>query len=190
MTQSIRQLLIIALCILSANVSAKVLSGVTIPDAYQPATGPALTLQGASIRSKFVMDIYAASFYSQTNMSTAEEALAADELKAMRLNMIYPKLASKKFRDAWVSSIKANNSKTTVQAHETAIYQFVGLFNQDLKKGDDIILESSSSGVRVILNQKLLAEIEDPELFNLLLSTWLGPKPPSNAFKQQILTNS
>lgn len=191
MRQSFSRLIVLGVLILSSTANAKILSGVTIPEIYQHQSGQELTLQGASIRSKFMMDIYAASFYSEQLHDSATQALKGQTTQAMRLSFIYPKLSIKKFQDGWQKGILANNDRKDIEPHQQAIEQFIHSFKHDLKKGDELILESSpQQGMRVVLNGSVINEIQDPSLFKLLLSTWLGPKPPSQQFKKALIEKS
>ena len=149
---------------------------------------PALQLQGAGIRTKFLFDIYVGAFYTEQAINSTEEALTDLGAKRMWFKIVYSDISGKQFRDAWQEGIKANNSSDVIKKYQQSIDQFINFFHQDMVKGDTLTIDYLPKiGTRVEINHKLKGVIAGDEFYSLVLSTWMGENPPSQKFQNALL---
>jgi long-chain acyl-CoA synthetase len=60
---------------------------------------------------------------------------------------------------------------------------------KEVKVGDEIVLDLTSAGTKVSLNDKLLGNIEGGAFNRALLRVWLGNKPVDAPLKKALLGN-
>ncbi len=150
-----------------------------------------LHLQGAGVRTKLFFDIYIGAFYATKKIETPQHALSNTGPKRMWLHFLYKKVSSNEYKDAWIDGIKANNSEATVDHYKKEIDNFISLFHEDLVAGDNLTLDYiPNKGTMVTMNGQLKAVIPGEGFYSILLSTWMGKKPPSQKFQDALLSES
>ena len=87
--------LLLLLLLVSLPVQARQIGGVEIPDSLQK-DGTSLVLNGAGIRTKWMMNIYVGGLYLEAAGSDAAGIVAADEPMAIRLQMVSGMITSEK----------------------------------------------------------------------------------------------
>ena len=181
---------LLVLCLLGMGLTAQAL---TVADVEVPESVDLkgfkypLKLQGAGVRSKFFVDVYVGAFYSQKNIKTPEAALQDKGPKRMRFSFLR-KVGETKFKRSWWDGFERNNSKDIVKNFTPEIETFINLFESAIQEGDEILLDFiPSRGVKVSLNGKSKGWVKNKEFYNLLLSTWMGERPPSRSFQLALL---
>lgn len=146
-----------------------------------------LRLQGAGIRSKFIVDVYVGGLYLEQKTSNRVKALNQTGAKRMYMGFLR-QVSAEKMQDSWRDGIKANNDFNMVELNKKNIATFINFFQRDIKKGDIIFIDNiPNEGVAISLNNVPLGVIKDNNFYKLVLSTWLGSKPPSSSFQKDLL---
>lgn len=148
-----------------------------------------LFLQGAGMRTKFIIDVYVGAFYASKRINTPSQALADKGPKRMWFYIVHSKIKAEQFRDAWQKGIVNNNSDREIKQEKKFIEQFIDLFDRNFTKGDIVTIDFvPGEGTRVSINSKLRGTIPSEHLYKIVLSTWMGEQPPSQRFQDALLS--
>lgn len=182
--------LILALGLVLAQAAAAVqVAGVDIPNRATVAGQP-LVLNGAGIRYRFVVKVYAAGLYLPSKATTAEQALAMAGPKRIHIHMLRDidgntlgKLFTRGMEDNSTRAEFAKAIPGTIQLSELFVAK------KSLKAGESFSVEfRPGTGTQIMVNGEDLGKpIADPEFFAALLRIWLGPKPADDLLKDQLL---
>lgn len=171
---------------LSPLVSAKNVAGVDVADTIA-VNQQELILNGAGIRTKFFMDVYAAALYLPETNRSADEIIAADESMAIRLyivsGMINPNFMSDSTRDGFVRSTGGNLAPI-----EADVEELITAFQGSIEKGDvfDLVYEPAS-GVTVYRNGEAKSNVEGLKFKQALFGIWLSADPVQGRLKENML---
>lgn len=176
-----------------AQASAVVeVAGVKFDDTTKVA-GKELVLNGAGVRSKFIVKVYAAGLYLQDKETTVEGVLKADGPRRMRLVMLRD-ITSDDFGNAFMSGLNNNVDKNDKTKITPQISKFGEIFAQfdALKKGDVLDLDwTPGAGTQCLLNGKKVGDlIPDMTFYNSVLRIWLGEKPADASLKPKLLAQA
>jgi protein TonB len=81
-----------------------------------------------------------------------------------------------------------NGSPEQLDRFDDAFVQFNNLPKETFKVGDQIVIDSFPEGATVVsVNGTTMLSVAKSGFFELLVSTWIGDKPPSSDFKANIL---
>jgi hypothetical protein len=183
-----QMLLALLLCLSSAPASALELSGAKLDDQAQVAERK-LVLNGAGIRSVFILDLYVAALYLPEQKHSAAVVLADDGEKRVALHLLRD-IGAEHFSGKLGKAIEANHTPAELAALDVSLKEFNAIFHalQELKKGDVITLDHlPGSGTLVGMNGVPKGKIADAAFYRALLKVWLGDKPVQNSLKQKLL---
>lgn len=179
-------------CTLVACVPASAavdVNGYAFDDANKVA-GKELTLNGAGMRTKFMVKVYAAGLYLPEKKTALAEILKQDGPRRVTLLMARD-ISSDDFGKAFMDGLRDNVD----QAEKAKIVSQVGKFGEvfatldGLKKGDVLHIDwLPGMGTQVELNgKKLIDKIPDITFYNAILRLWLGDKPVDGVLKRALL---
>ncbi|MBE7445430.1 MAG: chalcone isomerase family protein [Planctomycetia bacterium] len=168
-------------------VQAKEISGMNLPDTIM-AGKEQLILNGAELRKKLFVKVYAGGLYLRKKEGDAQKIINADEPMAIRMHFIYDGVSSKKLVEAWNEGFADNATTGDLRPIQERIDTFNSFFTEEARKGDiyDIIY-TPEDGVRVYRKEKLLGTVSGLDFKKALFAIWLGGKPVSAALKQGML---
>jgi hypothetical protein len=180
---------LLALAVGSANASVTV-GGVKLEETATVA-GKELILNGAGVRSKFVVKVYVAALYLPSKESTTDNVLKAAGPRKYRLVMLRD-ISSDDFGDAFMNGLNKNVSSQDKSKIVTQISRYGEMFAQfnGLKKGDTLDTDwIPGQGTQAYLNGKKVGDtLPDITFYNALLRIWLGDKPAQDSLKASLLT--
>jgi hypothetical protein len=173
----------------SQAIAAVDVMGIKYEDSLTVA-GKELQLNGAGVRNKFVIKVYAAGLYLQEPKNTVEGVLKAEGPRRVRLVMMRD-LSSEDLGTAFMAALAANVSEDDQAKIITQISKYGELFGQvgQLKKGDVVDTDwIPGVGNQCYLNGKKVGPvIPDILFYNSLLRIWLGNKPVDPLLKTKML---
>jgi hypothetical protein len=176
-------------CAFSQGAAATEVSGIKFDDSIKVA-GKDLKLNGAGVRTKFVIKLYAAGLYLTDKKTTVPEVLKSDGPRRMTLVMMR-EISSDAFGSAFMAGLNDNVDKAEKSKIVSQISKFGEMFASidGLKKGDVLHLDwTPGSGTQCELNGKKVGELlPDLAFYNALLSIWLGEKPVDSSLKPALL---
>lgn len=179
-------LLIMAVVVSSTAVAQKEVGGVTLP-ATQKFESHTLHLNGAGVREKLWIDLYAAGLYLEKKTSNAEEVLNSDKPMAIKLHIVSKLITSDKMVEAVTEGFeKATNGNTAPIQDE--INTMLGFFKEDIKKNDVFdLVYVPSRGVVAHKNGKERGVVEGKEFKKALFGIWLSNRPADDDLKNDLL---
>ena len=162
---------------------AKEIGGVGMPDTLT-AGKDQLMLNGAGLRKKFIVKVYAGGLYLLQKSNDAAKIIAADEPMAIRMHFIHDSVSADKLIAAWNEGFAKTNSASV----KTQIDRFNAFFKQDAKKGDvyDLVY-IPGQGVNFSINGKMIGTVEGLEFKKALFGIWLSDPPADKDLKAGML---
>ena len=130
-----------------------------------------LTINGAGLRKKLIIKVYACALYLMEKESDAKTIIEADEAIAVKMHFIYKAVAPEKLIEAWNTGF----AKSDISNLKEQITQFNAMFSADAKK-DDVydITYLPDTGSSLYINGKLIGTVPGFEFKKALFSIWFG----------------
>ncbi len=179
-------ILAVAVILLSTTAFSVEIGGVTLPDTLK-AGDSTLLLNGAGLRKKLWIKVYAGGLYLSKKSNNQNEIINADEAMAVRMLFIHDGIAGKKLVDAWNEGFEAATDDH-VAPIQNQINQFNAMFNVEVHEGDiyDIIYVPSE-GTSVYFNGKKLGTVPGLAFKKALFGIWLCDDPADSGLKEGML---
>ncbi len=151
----------------------------------------ALSLNGVSDFVELRRSFYLAALFLERPGSDAEVILASDQPKQMVIKVTADRWSPMRFSSQWSRALIINNDAAELERHGDAVIEFNNLLQDDLVYGDELVITRARDGsTRVELNGEEAFSVARPGFTEVLLRTWIGPRPPSSDFRQQLLGQS
>jgi len=152
--------------------------------------GKQLVLNGAGVRNKFVVKVYAAGLYLQDPQSTVDGVMKAEGPRRMHLVMLRD-ISADDLGMAFMTALSENVRPEDKAKIVTQISKYGEMFSQVsfLKKGDTIDTDwIPGVGNQCYVNGKKVGPvISDILFYNSVLRVWLGDKPVDPVLKAKLL---
>lgn len=153
--------------------------------------GQTLQLNGAGVRVKVIIDVYAAGLYVGKRDTSAQALLSQPGAKSMQIVLLRD-LTGEDFADAMVKGFHKNNTEADVarfQARVEDLSKTMVSFGT-VKKGTVIQLNLvPGSGIRTLVDgARKGPDIQSEDLYAALLKIWLGAKPVDDDLKAGLLS--
>jgi hypothetical protein len=169
--------------------AATEVSGVKFDDTVKVA-GTDLKLNGAGMRTKFIVKVYAAGLYLPEKNRSVADILKMDGPRRVTLVMMRD-LTSNDFADAFMTGLNNNLGAAEKSQFVSQISKFGEMFGSiaALKKGDVLYLDwIPGTGTQTELNGKKVGEaVPDLAFYNAVLRIWIGDKPADSSLKPAML---
>lgn len=164
-------------------------SGVKIPDTATVG-GKELVLNGAGMRVKFIIDVYAMGLYLSKKASSQDDVIAQDGPKRVSLTMMR-EVDSDEFGQLFITAMNANSDKAEKAKYFNQTVKFGEMFASlgKVKKGDIVTLDwVPGTGTISTVNGKQQGEaLPDSGFYSAVLRIWLGEKPADLSLKPRLL---
>ena len=160
--------------------------GVNLPnsESYQ---GQTLNLNGAGVREKLWIDLYAGGLYLAEKSSDASAIISANKPMSIKLHIVSKLITSDKMIDA-VNEGFENSTNGNTKPLASEIKKFKSFFMEEIKKDDVFdIVYLPSTGVVAYKNDKELGVIEGLDFKKALFGIWLSKKPADDDLKEAML---
>ncbi|MDX1544394.1 MAG: chalcone isomerase family protein [Christiangramia sp.] len=160
--------------------------GVTLPNqvSFQ---GQNLQLNGAGVREKLWIDLYAGGLYLAKKSSDASAIVSADEPMSIKLHIVSKLISSDKMIEA-VNEGFENSTSGNTKPIEPKIEKFRSFFMEEIKKHDVFdIVYLPNKGVVAYKNDKELGTIEGMDFKKALFGIWLSKRPADDDLKEAML---
>lgn len=184
-----RNLLILFICFASfsfSNAQTKVGSA-TLPDT-ENFKDHSLILNGAGIREKFWIDLYAAGLYVDEKSTDAKNVLSKNEPMAIKLHIVSKLISSEKLIDAVKEGFdKSTNGNT--EAIQPQIDKMLGFFSDEISKDDvfDLVYFPSEGAVVAYKNGEERGAVKGEEFRKALFGIWLSDKAADGKLRKSLL---
>lgn len=164
-------------------------AGVRYP-ANVTVAGANLQLNGAGVRYRFVVKVYAAGLYLASKATTPEAVLAAGGPKRMHVVMLRDIDASE-LGKLFTRGMQDNSPREEFSRSIPGTIRMSDIFSakKKLVAGEDFSVDwVPGVGTTVLVNGKPQGDpIKEPEFFNALMRIWLGASPADAQLKTALL---
>lgn len=147
-----------------------------------------LQLNGLSLHSELNQELFIGAYYTDQLTSDADNQFSNSRKRRLEMRITTRLFSARRAASLWIEGVSINAPQELLSQQAEKVTQFAELINHSLKAGDQLIIDSSGDRVEVKVNDLLLGTIESPELFNMLLSTWIGAVPLSSTFRDELLS--
>ena len=173
--------------VLTLSANALEIKGVKVDEKVQVG-GNALVLNGAGIRTKMVFKVYVAALYLTQKQTDANAVISDTGNKRVSMHFLR-ELSAEALLKGMNEGFSDNNNAAEMTAIEPQMKLFRDMMTsaKEVKKGDMIVLDLSSTGTQVSLNGKVLGVIEGAAFNQALLRVWLGKEPVDTLLKKAML---
>jgi hypothetical protein len=152
--------------------------------------GKELKLNGAGMRVKFVVKVYAMGLYLTEKKATPAEVLALAGPKRVSLTMMR-EVNSDEFGQLFITAMNNNSDKAEKAKYFNQTVKFGEMFAswEKVKKGDVVTLDwIPGTGTVSSINGKQQGEVlPDVGFYNAILRIWLGDNPADSSLKPLLL---
>lgn len=152
--------------------------------------GKDLKLNGAGMRTKVIIKVYAAGLYLTDKKTSMAEIAAIDGPRRVTI-MMARDVSSDSFGSAFMEGLTDNTTSAERSTMATQVTKFGEMFASvpGLKKGDTLHIDwLPGVGTQCELNGKKLGEVvPDVAFYNAILRIWLGDKPVDRSLKPAML---
>lgn len=145
-----------------------------------------LSANGYAKYSEFGNDVFIAALYVDSR-SDDVAALRNKVQKRIEIKIVADKYSYRRLASMFVKGAAINNRPALLTSNAQAMENFLSWFRGNFVQGDHIVLNNQRDGFSFYINGVKLADIKSPQLFNILLNTWIGEVPPSREFKASVL---
>ena len=165
---------------------AREVANITFPDSMQVANTK-LVLNGAGLRTKFFVKVYAGALYLKNKSNRVEGILDDNNAKRIIMHFIHDEVNKEKLTSAWIDGFKNNQDEKTYKSLVARLQTFNSYFS-NLRKGDRVILDYfPSQGTQVTIKDEVKGMIPGQDFQRALLSVWLGDDPADWSLKDAML---
>jgi hypothetical protein len=166
------------------NLYAASLAGVTMPDTAQVGSTN-LVLNGLGLRTEFMVKVYVAGLYLQQKSSDPSAIIKANSPNRIVMQFLHSASKSQMV-NAFKESFN-DNSPDAMKAMQPDIDRLYGALDS-VKVGDQMVFTYvPGTGTTFAINGQDKLTIAGSAFNPVLLSVWLGPKPPTAAVKKGML---
>ena len=172
---------------LAAPGRAASISGYSLPDTF-PVAGQALALNGIGLRTLTILrvKVYVAGLYLAQKSRDARAILASPGPKVVLMQFLHAASKAdveKQYREGEAKNCGHGECAQSDQADfERLIAETPGA-----AVGDTLTYICTQRGLRLLFNNKQVAEFANPSLANRILAGFIGPNPPSDDLKAHLL---
>lgn len=173
--------------IAAAPAMAREVGGVNLPDTAT-VQGQPLVLNGAGIRTRVVIKVYAAGLYTAQKSQDANAIINATTPRRVQMVMLRD-LGADTLNEALQDGLKKNLSAPALAELDAEAKQLGSLMMSigKAKEGETIILDFSQAGVAIQVGGADKGTIANPKFASALLRVWLGDQPADAGLKKGML---
>lgn len=179
-------MLFIAVVVSSTAVAQKKVGGVMLP-ATQNFQEHTLQLNGAGVREKLWIDLYAAGLYLDQKNNNARDILNSDKPMAIKLHIVSKLITSEKMVEAVTEGFENSTNGNTAPI-QNEINTMLGFFKEDIKKNDIFdLVYIPGKGVVAYKNGVEKGVVKGKEFKKALYGIWLSNRPADDDLKNDLL---
>ncbi|MFZ4551790.1 MAG: chalcone isomerase family protein [Aquabacterium sp.] len=165
------------------------IKGAKFGDTAQVANQP-LQLNGAGVRVKIIVDVYAAGLYLSKKEKNAAAAIAQPGAKSVQI-VLLRELTGEDFADAMIKGFKKNASDAELAKYQGRLDELKNLMMTfgSVKKGTTINMNLiPGAGMRVLVDGAQKGrDIAGDDFYAAILKIWLGNDPVDSDLKHALL---
>ncbi|HET8752984.1 MAG TPA: chalcone isomerase family protein [Salinimicrobium sp.] len=179
-------LLLMGIFFVSVSSAQTEVGDATLPNS-QNFENHSLVLNGAGVREKLWIDLYAAGLYLDHKSKDAKAILEADEPMAIKLHIVSKLITSDKMVDAVTEGFEksTNGNMAPIQKKIDTMLDF---FKEDIHKNDIFdLVYIPNKGVTAYKNGKARGTVAGMDFKKALFGIWLSGNPADDDLKEDLL---
>jgi hypothetical protein len=175
----------ILLFVSTTMVAAAELDGVAMPD-QQDIAGHHLVLNGLGLRTYSILrlHVYVAGLYLERRSADPNAILGSSQTKMLRFVFLRD-VAAEDARKSWREALE-RNCPAPCRLPADNVDRFLAAI-PSVHKGDTNTVLFTARGVEFLINGRLAGRVENPDFKQVILSTFIGPRPTSEEVKAGLL---
>jgi protein TonB len=147
-----------------------------------------MTMKGMAAYTELKRPFYIGALYADDIVVDAGSFLTTKGRRRMDIRVNGVRLTPRRFSSQWTQALLINGSPEQLDRFDDAFVQFNNLPKETFKVGDQIVIDSFPEGATVVsVNGVTMLSVARSGFFELLVSKWMGDRPPSSDFKAAIL---
>ena len=164
----------------------KKVGGVVMPPKVE-VQGQNLLLNGAGVREKLWIDLYAAGLYLDQKKSSAPAILDGEQPMMIKLHILSKLITSDKMVEAVTEGFeKATNGNTAPIQDE--IDSIISFFREDIQKNDVFdLVYVPAKGVVAYKNGQEKGVVQGKDFKKALFGIWLSNRPADDSLRDELL---
>ncbi len=180
-------LLLTAIVISSTAATAQMKVGGAVLPATETFHGETVKLNGAGVREKLWIDLYAAGLYLNEKTTEAGKVLNAEKPMAIKLHIVSKLISSDKMIDAVTEGFEKSTNGNTAPIQKE-IDTLISFFKEDIKKNDVFdLVYLPSKGIIAYKNGEEKGVVPGKEFKKALFGIWLSNNPADDNLKAKML---
>ena len=179
-------LLFIVLSIIGTSQAQTDVGDATLPNKVTFG-GEELIINGAGLREKFFIDIYAGGLYLKAKNANANAIASANETMAIKLHILSGLMSRSKMATALKDGFEKSTNGNTVSL-DKRINSFIGFIKDEIEKGQiyDIVYEPNK-GSMIYKDGVEKGFVEGMDFKKALFNIWIGDNPADKGLKKELL---
>ena len=168
--------------------AAAEVAGVRIDDKTRVANAD-LVLNGAGLRKRLFVQVYAIGLYLPQKASRPAAILEQQGPKRVAIHMLRD-VSADAFTEALAEAIRANHSEAEAKGLEPRVKELATIFGElkEAKKGMALALDWTGGGTQLMAQGKPVGKpIQGEDFYRALLRIWIGDKPVQDDLKKALL---
>jgi len=179
-------LLVLAVFLMVPSVYAIEVGGKNLPDSLTVGN-ETLQLNGAGIREKWFMDIYAGGLYLKNKNSDPNQIMTSDEPAAIKMIVISGLMTQQKMVDALNEGFEKSTGGN-LDAFRDKIDKYIAAHSGEIKKDDVFEYQYvPGEGTSVFKNGEKRTTINGLDFKKAVFGIWLCDEPAQESLKEKML---
>lgn len=147
----------------------------------------ALEVNGAASYSELGSQLFIGALMLETPTGDVDKIYQGNQARVIEIRFSNS-MSKRRWAQFWTQSIAINSSRENMVIAADELSQILSAFQSSLEHGDQVLISYHPLyGTSASVNGTTLIKEKSATVFNLFLSSWLGPVPPSSHFKNAIL---
>lgn len=164
---------------------AREVAGVAFPETV-PLDGRELKLNGAGLRTKFFVKVYAGGLYLAEPSSDARAIVAADAPKRVRMVFLRD-VDAKKIMETYREGFENNSAGPELPSLLQKLERIAPALSDMKKGGEMLVTYVPGQGTTVAVAGGGSATVEGKDFADAMFRNWLGPKPADGGLLEAFL---
>jgi len=181
----VRGLAFVTAALITLSAHAADLVGVSLPD-VRMVNGTPLRLNGIGLRTFSILGvhIYVAGLYLEQRSENPDAILQSQGAKLIDIRFLRD-VSADDAREAWLDGFN-QNCKAPCFLDPVEVHRFL-LAVPPVHRGDSATLLFTEGRLQITFNGHVLGDITDQHFATVILTTFIGPVPPTPRLKRELL---
>ena len=176
----------LALCVAApAPARAAKVAGIEFPDSVE-AGGQTLRLNGAGLRKRLFIKVYAGGLYLQAPSKDAAAIVAADAPKRVRMVFLHD-VSRKQVMDAYREGFEKNSGGPGLKDLVDKLDRIAPAIPAELKEGAELLVTYVPGEGTTVISPAGKVTVDGKEFADALFKNWLGASPADEDLKKGML---